>query len=280
MDLVRVTEFVRATTRADLESLSDQVVPLGGGTWLYSEVQPQTTGLVDLTSFGWPPFVEHDGELEIAATCTLAQLHGAKLTEKWPATQLFSQGCEALLASFKIWNIATVGGNICLCFPAGAVLSIMSGLDAELLIWKADGSDVRIHINDFVAGPAANVLEPGDIVRSIHIAQPQLHARTAFRKLALRPLGRSGNVVVGRVDPDGSTTITITASTSRPVPLRFPGTPTPEQVDQSLADIDPALWHFDAHGSPAWRAQVATLLVREVAAELSSAPSSPSGGLP
>ena len=46
----------------------------------------------------------------------------------WAAAPLLRQCCEALLASFKIWRSATVGGNVALSFPAGAMISLLSAL--------------------------------------------------------------------------------------------------------------------------------------------------------
>lgn len=268
MDLTRVSNYIRATSREDLVHLNESTAALGGGTWLFSEEQNSTAGLVDLTTMGWPAFTVHQDELEIAATCTLAELHDSTFDEPWPATRLFRQGPEALLASFKVWNVATVGGNICLCFPAGAVLSVMAGLDAELLIWRSDGSDMRVSIIDFVVGPARSILEPGDIVRSVHVPRTSLESQVAFRKVALRPQGRSGNVVVGRREPDGSCVVSITASTTKPVPLRFASVPDEAALTDALDELDPELWHFDAHGSPQWREHMAGVLSREVAEEL------------
>ena len=36
---------------------------------------------------------------------------------------LFDESIDCFLMSFKIWNTATVGGNVCLSLPAGAMVS-------------------------------------------------------------------------------------------------------------------------------------------------------------
>ena len=48
--------------------------------------------------------------LTLAATCTIAQLDRLELPSGWNAAPLVGQCCRALLGSFKIWNVATVGG--------------------------------------------------------------------------------------------------------------------------------------------------------------------------
>lgn len=81
---------------------------LGGGTYLFSEPQPHLRRLVDLSRTGWTPVELHaDGSLEIAATCTIAQLSRFAKTLAAEAAPLFEQCCRAFLASFKIWNMAT-----------------------------------------------------------------------------------------------------------------------------------------------------------------------------
>ena len=48
MDLNSVTSVDRPTTRAELAGFGPGAAWLGGGTWLFSEPQPNTTRLIDL----------------------------------------------------------------------------------------------------------------------------------------------------------------------------------------------------------------------------------------
>ncbi len=74
MDLVEVERVRIARERSDLNLAPGEVV-IGGGTWVYSEPQPGTTGIVDLAGLGWEPIVARpDGGVDVAATCTLAEL--------------------------------------------------------------------------------------------------------------------------------------------------------------------------------------------------------------
>ncbi|MET8654611.1 FAD binding domain-containing protein [Nocardia aurea] len=277
VDLDTIREVVVARERADLVGLGQTCAVLAGGTFLFSEPQLRLERLIDITGLGWPALLETADGLEIAATCTLAELAGATrgrevgravLREDWPGTTLFAQGCRALLASHKIWRSATVGGNICLSLPAGGVLAALTALDAVASIWSPDGTDRRIPLRDFVLGPESNVLAPGEILRSVYVPTRTLRARTAFRKIALAPFGRSGAVVMGRREADDRTAITITGSTTRPVVLDFPASPDPDRVATAVAALDPALWFDDPHGAPDWRRHVTGVLAREVADEL------------
>jgi CO/xanthine dehydrogenase FAD-binding subunit len=272
---------------------------LAGGTWLFSEPQPDLKRLLDLRAFGWPALQARADGLEIAATCTLAEL--ARLqAPQWRASPLIGQCCAALLGSFKVWNAATVGGNLCLALPAGPMISLTTALDGVCTIWGPGQAPRRVPVAEFVTGPGRCALAPGELLRSVHLPARALASATAFRQLSLSDLGRSAAVVIGRRSPpharssdarssdarssdarssgtgrpgSGSVAdglvITLTAATARPVQLRFTGRPAPSEL---LAAIDAARphWHDDVHGSPAWRAAITRELALEVLADLAS----------
>ena len=117
MDLNTIVEVKRPSSADDLR-WRDGYAWLAGGTWLFSEPQVKTDTLIDLASLGWPSLSASAKGLDIAATCTIAELERFKTPPYWKAGPLLRECCRALLASFKIWNAATVGGNICLSLPA------------------------------------------------------------------------------------------------------------------------------------------------------------------
>lgn len=269
MDLTTVTAYRAARTRADLALAPGERI-LGGGTWLYSEPQPETTGLVDLTTMGWRPIEEleaPDGGIRIAATCTIAELTRYRgHRHPWRAAPLFTQSAHALLASFKVWNVATVGGNICRAFAAGAMVSLCTALDGVAEIWTPSGDAYRIAVADLVTGNGTTSLGPGEVLRAVELPARALRARTALRKIALAELGRSGAVVIGRVDEDGAVVFSITAATQRPSILRYPYMPDAAVL---RADIDRlAGYYTDPLGTADWRRQVAGVLAEEIRDEL------------
>ncbi len=183
MDLHTVTTYRRPTTRAELALAPGERI-LGGGTWLYSEPQVQTTGLVDLTSMGWAPLQPlPDGGLRIAATCTIAELLALPANPAWTAQPLFRQAAECLLASFKVWTAATVGGNIAQSFAAGAMISMAATLDGVAEVWRPDGTDARIPVAEIPAGNGENSLAHGEVIRAIDLPGEALRSRTALRKI-------------------------------------------------------------------------------------------------
>ncbi len=141
MDLNTITEVARPRQRSELPAWRAGDAWLGGGTWLFSE--PQTAArsrLIDLATLGWQPLRSAPNGLEIAATCTIAQLDGLTAPVEWIAAPLIDQCCRAFLASFKIWNMATVGGNLCMSLPAGPMISLTAALDGICTLWSADGA--------------------------------------------------------------------------------------------------------------------------------------------
>jgi len=266
VDLNTVTSYRAPTTRSEL-ALAPGEKLLGGGTWLYSEPQVSTTGFVDLTAMGWPAIeYPESGGLRIGATCTIAELSRLPRREGWSAHPLFFQAATALLASFKIWNVATVGGNICQSFSAGSMTSLCAALDATALIWTPDGADYTVPVADLMTGNGTNNLAVGEVLRWIDIPERALRSRTAFRKIALAELGRSGAVLTGRVDQDGTAVFTITAATLTPAVFRYPQVPSAAQL---RADSDAAPdYYTDPLGTADWRRGVSAVLLEEIRGEL------------
>ncbi|GAA4827235.1 FAD binding domain-containing protein [Saccharopolyspora rosea] len=265
MDLNTVETLRRARRREDL-LLAPGETFLAGGTWLFSEPQPSRTGLVDLTTMGWPSIEDTAEGLRIGATCTIAELSRIRPREGWAAHPIFFLAATALLASFKIWNVATVGGNICRSYAAAAMVSLAVALDATALIWTADGGEYAIPVADISTGNGTNALADGDVLRCIDIPAHALRARTGFRKIALAEIGRSAAVLTGRLDESGAAVFTITAATLRPVVLRYPCLPTSARLRADAQDAEG--YYTDPMGTADWRRAVSAVLVEEIRQEL------------
>lgn len=271
MDLNTTTSVIEAPTRAEQASWEPGDAWLGGGTWLFSEPQPRLRRLIDVTGFGWQPLRIDAQGLEIAATCTLAQLSRAATPVGWRAAPLIGQCCAALLGSFKIWHEATVGGNLCLSLPAGPMISLAAALDGQCTIWPVAGGERKVAAVDFVTGPRRNVLAPGELLRSIRLPVAALRSHSAFRQISLTPHGRSAALLIGRRSPaDGGFVLTVTAATVRPIQLSFPGLPEPAELQAAVEQaIPPELYHRDAHGAPEWRRLLTSRFAEEIRRELS-----------
>jgi CO/xanthine dehydrogenase FAD-binding subunit len=179
---------------------------------------------------------------------------------------LFFQCASALLASWKIWNVATVGGNICQSFAAASMVSLAVALDGTALVWTPDGGQYRVAVQDLITGNGTNALAPGEVLRAVDLPASALQARTGFRQIALATLGRSGAVLTGRADEDGSTVFAITAATLRPTVLRYPGLPDAASLRHDVEAADG--YYTDPLGTADWRRHVSGVLLEEIRAEL------------
>jgi CO/xanthine dehydrogenase FAD-binding subunit len=270
MDLNTVTEVARPQTRAQLPVWTAGDAWLAGGTWLFSEPQAHLSRLIDLNDLKWPALTLTETHLRVAATCTVAQLDALACPADWIASPLIDQCCRAFLASFKIWKTATVGGNLCMSLPAGPMIALTAALDGICTIWKADGSEQRIAVADFVTGNQRNVLAPGDLLRQVELPVAALKRRSAFRQISLTPVGRSAALLIGSAKDQGFA-LTVTASTIRPVQLSFDAMPRADELREAVAArIPDALYHDDVHGKPVWRKHMTLKLAEDIRAELHS----------
>jgi CO/xanthine dehydrogenase FAD-binding subunit len=269
MDLNTIKEVAHPRKREQLPVWTAGDAWLAGGTWLFSEPQAHLTRLIDLTDLKWPALTIGETGLTVAATCTVAQLDALACPPDWLAAPLINQCCRAFLASFKIWKTATVGGNLCMSLPAGPMISLTAALDGVCTVWKADGSEQRVSVADFVTGNQRNVLAPGDLLRQIDISLAALKRRAAFRQISLTPVGRSAALLIGSLSSAGALALTVTASTVQPIQISFPEIPDTRELREALRQgIPDEIYHNDVHGKPAWRKHMTLRLAEEIRAEL------------
>lgn len=280
MDLNTITSYRFAHTRDDLALAPGEKV-LGGGTWLFSEPQPHITGLVDLSRLPWPALEVTPAGLRIGATCTIAELVAfaegrgdVLLPADWAAASLFPVAANALLASFKIWNTATVGGNVCQSFCAGSMVSLSAALDGEALVYTPGSADEQSgertqSVASLMTGNGTNSLAPGEVLRAIDIPTHALRSRALLRKIALAELGRSGAVVTGRLDADGTAVFTVTAATLTPWVLRYAALPGAAELAAAVGNAPN--YYTDPLGTADWRRGVSISLAEDLRSELQEA---------
>ena len=245
---------------------------LAGGTWLFSTPQIATDTLIDLRSLRWPALAASNTGLDIAATCTIAELYGFQPPAEWTAAPLFQLCARAFLASFKIWNAATVGGNICMSLPAGPMVTLATALEARYTLLPRDGASREVAAIDFVTGNHTNVLAPGELLRNIHLPARALRKRFASHRSSLTHLGRSAVFLIGTRSPDeDDLLLTITAATPRPVQISFDHTPSAAELRHAIDEAVPAEGYFDdVHGSPAYRRRLTYYYAEQIRAELAN----------
>jgi CO/xanthine dehydrogenase FAD-binding subunit len=273
MDLHTVNRVRRPACAKEISSWDAGFAWLAGGTWLFSEPQLDVHTLIDLESLNWPALQPSEDGLEIASTCRVVELDQLvdKAPPDWTAAPLFRLCCRSFLASFKIWNEATVGGNICMSLPAGPMISLATALEGVGTLWPRNGEPRRVSVVDFVTGDHRNVLAPGELLRSIFLPARALRKKFAFRRFTLTHLGRSEALLIGTRGPvHGEFLLTITAATVRPIQFHFEGMPAAEELKRAIdAAVPFNLYLDDVHGSPPHRKQLTHYFAEQIRAELS-----------
>lgn len=270
MNLNTIVEVKRPKSFEQIE-WRDGHAFLGGGTWLFSEPQVSVDTLVDLDQFGWPALTVTPQGLEIAATCKIVELHDFKGPADWQAVPLFDQCIDCFLMSFKIWNAATVCGNVVMSLPAGAMVSLTAALEGVCTLWPQNGAPRQVPVVDFVTGMHTNVLQKGELLRSILLPASALEKRFAMRQASLTRYGRSAALIIATVDDSGENfLLTISAATPRPVHIRFEKTPSATELHRAIdGRLPPDAWFQDVHGSAPYKRHVTFYLAEQIRAELS-----------
>jgi CO/xanthine dehydrogenase FAD-binding subunit len=274
MDLHTVARVRRPGRADEIDSWQAGFAWLAGGTWLFSEPQTNVHTLIDLESLGWPSLQASADGLEIAATCKVVELDqftdGAPAD--WAAAPLLRQCCRSFLASFKIWNEATVGGNVCMSLPAGPMISLTASLEGVCTLWPRGGAPRQVTVVDFVTGNHQNVLAPGELLRSILLPAHALRKKFAFRRFTLTHLGRSEALLIGtRCPAHGEFLLTITAATLRPIQLAFERVPAAAELQRAIDNAASSdMYLDDVHGSPAHRKHLTHYFAQQIRSELSS----------
>ncbi|MFF4345949.1 FAD binding domain-containing protein [Streptomyces sp. NPDC001530] len=269
MDLNTITEVIRRPSDRPGVDWREGDAWLAGGTWLFSAEQPSLRRLIDLTALPWDPLVPSDAGLEIGATCTIRDLYAFAPPGDWIAGTLFAKSSEAFLSSFKVWNSATVGGNICMSLPAGPMITLTVALEAQYELWAPDGSTRMVDALDFVTGDRRNILAPGEVLRRINIPVRALRKRTAHRRFTLTHLGRSTVFLVGTQTPGmNDLLLTVTAGTTRPVRIAFDTVPDDRTLQQSIDVIPADVWFADPNGTPDHRRHLTKHFAEEIRRDL------------
>ncbi|PUB27131.1 CO/xanthine dehydrogenase FAD-binding subunit [Promicromonospora sp. AC04] len=265
---------------------------LGGGTFLYSEPVPAgVTGLVDLTGMGWEPWSVDGSGLRVAGTCTLEELvsgpgslggsPGAPGAQgPYRALGIVRECVSALTLSPKVARTATVGGNLALGLPAGSMAGLFAALDAVAVVWTPVGGSREVPVSALVTGAGLVGLAPSELLREVRVPAAALGQRTAFRRAALTPNGRTAAMVTGRTSAGGgvSSRVLLVLTASVPAPVVVEVAPGEHgELDRLIDGIGAvgadavgadAGWFEDTHGTPAWRAAMTRRLAHEVLDEL------------
>ena len=109
-------------------------------------------------------FARENGALRLGSGLTYAELEHGELKDVLPALAEASR----TVGSPQIRNRGTIGGNLGTASPAGDALPPLLIEGAEVECASVRGSR-RIPLVDFVTGVKRNILEPDELITSIHL---------------------------------------------------------------------------------------------------------------
>ena len=269
MDLPTVETYLRPADLAEVTDWQADWAWLAGGTWLFSQPQPQVKTLVDMRGLGWSELDAAPTGLTIGATCVMSQLLRISYPQTWIAMNgLYSAVHE--LASFKIQNVATVAGNLCLALPAGTFAPVMVALEASYDIVSLVGSTYRVAALDFQIGAKRTILKPGEVLRRIWIPQENLTWRVNYRRICVATAGLAVAIVAAAYNPEtGQVRFGIGASVPSPRLIESDSVSVVTDLSDIL-DAEIPLTDFleDDQASAVYRRHVTQVLMRQALAEL------------
>lgn len=184
-------EYVAATTLDEACSLlamhPGEVFPLAGGTDLLVKMKQRRiipryiVNLKTISGMDYITYDENDG-FRIGALATIQSLKNSITIKRHCRILAQAAGVES---SVQIRNVATLGGNIANASPAADAPLALIALGASLVLVQP-GRQRKVFIEDFFVEPGKTVLQPGEIIREIHV--PPLSPRTGgvYLKHAVR----------------------------------------------------------------------------------------------
>src|SRR5712692_8354164 len=159
---------------------------------------------------------EKDGTLAIGALVTHRE------AERSPEVRAH---CAALaetfgrVATIRIRNQATVGGNLAHADPAQDPPPMLMALGAMVLIGSRDG--VRtVALDELFTDAFTTVLEPGEILREIRVPALPAGARATYLKFLPRTADDYATVSVAAVAADGGVRVALGGVGSTPIRAR------------------------------------------------------------
>lgn len=218
-----------------------------------------------------------DGSLRIGALATHRE------AERSPFVRAH---CAALgeafgkVATVRIRNQATVGGNLAHADPAQDPPPMLLALDAEVVIASPHGERV-VPLDGFFRGYFETVLEPGELLVAVRVPLLLRGSKATYLKFLPRTADDYATVSVAarlRLDADGRVAdVRVALGAAGPTPLRARRVegalagelPTRERVREAAAlvreEVDPL---DDARGSAAYKREMARVWTERALASL------------
>lgn len=259
MDLPNIETYLNPDNLQNITNWGEGWAWLAGGTWLFSEPQPQLKTLVDIQPWDWSEIELTEDNLIIGATCPLIKLLEYPWLDEFTAAAGLKSAVNALAASFKVINLATVGGNICLALSVGTLAPVMVALGASYEIWNLQGDARQVAAKDFQIGLKTTMLKPGEIFRRVLIPLSNLKGQIDYQRFSIAATDPALAIVV-TASNDQQVRCVIAASVAAPRLLEFENLDTAEK--QYIAYLENENFLTDAKASATYRQELTKVLIK------------------
>jgi carbon-monoxide dehydrogenase medium subunit len=170
-----------------LADYGSEAALLAGGTDLLVKMKQRkrvpayVVNLKNISGLDYITYDENDG-LRVGALATIQSLKNSVVVKRHCKILAQAAGVES---SVQIRNIATIGGNIANASPAADAPLALVSLRSSVVIARSGGQR-EILIEDFFTGPGKTKLQPGEIIREIHVPALPPGSGGAYLKHAIR----------------------------------------------------------------------------------------------
>jgi carbon-monoxide dehydrogenase medium subunit len=224
---VQALKYQRATTIGQAVQLLVDSGPAGhalaGGTDIIVQARARRIDvdlLVDIKGIPELSQLSYDAStgLIVGAAVPCYRIYGdADIQQHYPALI----DSTSLIGGTAIQGRASIGGNLCNASPSGDAIPTMIVLEGTATIAGPNGTR-DVPVEDFCTGPGQNVLQPGEVLVSIHFPPPV--ADSGARFLRFIPRNEMDIAVVNsasalRFDGDTVTWARVAVGAAAPTPL-------------------------------------------------------------
>ena len=129
--------------------------------------------------------------LTLGAAVPCYQIYGhSEVSRTYPALA----DVASIIGGTQIQGRASIGGNLCNAAPSADAIPLLIALKATCRIAGSTGNR-ELAVEDFCTGPGRNVLQPGELLVSLHL--PPVESRSGARYLRFIPRNEMDIAVAG-----------------------------------------------------------------------------------
>ncbi|RLB30519.1 MAG: xanthine dehydrogenase family protein subunit M [Deltaproteobacteria bacterium] len=155
---------------------------IAGGTDLINQMKEEKMSpscLVNIMNVKGLRYIKEDEGLRIGAATKLRDVRAYCFKSRYVALY------EAIssLGKPQVWNMGTIGGNLCNASPAADTAPPLLVFKARVKLVGKDG-ERELLLEDFFTGVNSTVLQPTELMVEIHLDPPGDGAGNAFLKVA------------------------------------------------------------------------------------------------